>query len=69
MGEVCRFFLFSKPINLILPPLAIRFRVMTSLVVVGDNILDNIRHKRGVRILLRDFLREIVQDIGGSYGL
>ena len=42
---------------------------MTSLVVVGDNILDNVRHKRGVRILLGDFLGEIVQDIGGRYVL
>ena len=42
---------------------------MTSPVVVDHNILDNIRDQRGVRILLRDFLGEIVQDIGGRDGL
>ena len=38
---------------------------MTSPVVVGDNIVENISDKRGVRILFRDFLSEIIQDIGG----
>ena len=67
VGEVCRAdccqFLFSA--NPILPPLPIRFGVMTSPVVVGDNIVENISDKRGVRILFRDFLSKIIQDIGG----